>query len=110
MSRLIAVFLVLFAIESGTVIAQVSETSLHSRQLVHKVAPVYPDLAKRTHLSGVVKLQATIATNGSVTSIRVVGGNPVFVQAAQDAVAKWKYAPAPDETSALVELDFNTPN
>jgi len=110
MNRLILVLLVLFAVESSTVTAQDSETSLLRRQLVHKVAPVYPDLAKRTHLSGVVKLQATIATNGSVTSIKVVGGNPVFVQAAQDAVAKWKYAPAPDETNALVELDFHTPN
>ena len=110
MGRLIVVLLALFAVESSAATAQDLEPSQHSRQLVQKVAPVYPNLAKRTHLCGVVKLRATIAPNGSVKSIELVGGNPVFVQAAQEAVAKWRYAPAPNETRQLVELEFNTPH
>jgi len=65
---------------------------------VQQVAPVYPDLAKRMQISGVVKLRAAIAPNGSVKWIEPVGGNPVLLKAAQEAVANWKYAPAPDET------------
>jgi TonB family protein len=80
------------------------------RQLIHKIAPVYPDLAKRIHLSGAVKLRAIIAPDGSVKSVELVGGNPVFIQAAQEAVTKWKYAPAPAETRQTVELDFKTPH
>jgi TonB family protein len=110
MGRLIVVLLVLSMSGASCAFAQDSESSLHNRQLVQKIAPVYPDLAKRVHLSGVVKLRATIAPNGSVKSIELVGGNPVFIQAAQDAVAKWRYAPAPDETRQVVELDFKTPH
>ncbi len=90
--------------------AQDAVSSLHQRQIVHKVAPVYPDLAVRTHLSGVVKLQATIAPDGSVKLIKVVGGNPVFIRAAQNAVANWKYTSAPDETHESIELVFQTPH
>jgi hypothetical protein len=41
--------------------------------------------------------------------IEPVGGNPVLLKAAQEAVGNWKYAPAPDETQALIELRFNAP-
>ncbi|MFZ1919580.1 MAG: energy transducer TonB [Terriglobales bacterium] len=109
MRRLIVVLLVLFTLEVNAATAQDSEPSRHSRQVIQKIAPVYPDLAKHTHLSGVVRLRATIASNGSVKSIELIGGNPVFVQSAQDAVTKWKYAPAPAETRELIELEFNLP-
>jgi len=110
MRRRIVFLLVLLTLEVGTASAQDSEPNPHTRQIVHKTAPVYPDLAKRTHLSGVVRLRATIAPNGSVKSVELIGGNPVFVQSAQDAVTKWKYAPAPAETRESIELDFNTPH
>jgi len=82
-------------------------TPQQARKVVLKVSPAYPDLAKRMHLSGVVKLRATIAPNGLVKLVEPVGGNPVLVKAAQDAVSNWKYAPAPDETRELVELRFD---
>jgi TonB family protein len=83
-------------------------TPQQARKVVLRVNPAYPDLARRMHLSGIVKLRATIAPNGSVKSISPVGGNPVLVKAAQDAVTNWKFAPAPDETQELVELRFDT--
>jgi TonB family protein len=110
MGRRIVVLVLLFTLAVCAATAQDSEPSRRSRQVVQKIAPVYPDLAKHTHISGVVKLRATIAPNGSVKSIELVGGNPVFVQAAQDAVTKWKYAPAPAETREFVELEFNMPH
>jgi len=101
--RLIVVFLVLM-VAASAVSAQDSDTS---REVERKVAPIYPDLARRLHISGVVKLRATIAPNGSVKLIEPMGGNPVLLKAAQEAVANWKYAPAHDETRELIELRFN---
>jgi len=100
-------FLLLLAVAASAAPAQDSDTSQHGRKVVHQVAPVYPDLAKRLQISGVVKLRATIAPNGSVKLIEPVGGNPVLLKAAQEAVTNWKYAPAHDETRELIELRFN---
>ena len=75
---------------------------------MYKLAPVYPELAKRMQISGVVKLRATVAPKGSIKSIEPVGGNLVLIKAAQDAVKDWKYAPAPAETQELIEIRFNT--
>jgi len=83
-------------------------TPPQARKVVVKVNPAYPDLARRMHLSGIVKLRATIAPNGSVKSIKPVGGNPVLVKAAQDAVSTWKFASGPDETEEMLELRFDT--
>ena len=86
--------------------AQDSDASFQARKVVYKVSPVYPDLAKRNRISGVVKLRATIAPNGSVSAVEPAGGNPVLLKAAQDAVGNWKFAPGPDETQELIELRF----
>jgi len=107
--RLIVFLLVLLAV-SSVASAQDSETSRQARELVHRAAPIYPELARRLQMSGVVKLRATIAPNGSVKSIEPVGGNPVLMKSAQEAVTNWKYAPAPTETRELIELRFNTPH
>ena len=86
--------------------AQDSDASQQVRKVVRKVTPVYPDLARRNQIFGAVKLRATIAPNGSVRLIEPVGGNPVLLRAAQDAVGNWKFAPGPDETRELIELRF----
>ncbi|HWY56679.1 MAG TPA: energy transducer TonB [Terriglobales bacterium] len=78
------------------------------RKLLTKVAPAYPELARRTNLHGVVKLMVVVAPDGKVTSTEVVGGNPVLVQAAVDAVRKWRYEAAAEQTHRVVELRFDT--
>jgi TonB family protein len=75
--------------------------------VVDKVAPVYPDLAKRMHITGVVKLEVVVRANGSVRTTKVVGGNPVLIQSATDAVRKWKFETASEETTGVVELMFD---
>ncbi len=103
--RLIVVFLLL-TLAASAVSAQDSDTS---REVERKVAPIYPDLARRPRISGVVKLRATIAPSDSVKLVEPVGGNPVLLKAAQEAVANWKYVPAPDGTQSSIELRFNAP-
>jgi TonB family protein len=78
------------------------------RKVVTRVAPVYPDLARKLKLRGVVKLIVVIAPDGKVKSTEVMGGNPVLTQAAVEAVRGWRYEPAPEQTHGVVELRFDS--
>jgi TonB family protein len=75
-----------------------------------KTAPVYPELARRMNVSGKVKIEVIITPDGHVRSTRVVGGHPLLVQACQDAVKEWKFLPAPEETTQIIEFDFRGAN
>jgi TonB family protein len=81
-------------------------SSSSERKVSSRVPPVYPELAKKMHIHGVVKVEATVRPNGSVKSSRVLGGSPVLVEAAQDAVSKWKFEPAQSETTEIVQVGF----
>jgi membrane protein involved in colicin uptake len=57
------------------------------------------------NLAGTVKVLAVVAPDGSVTRVEPVGGSPILVQAAESAIAKWKYVPG-TESKEPVELHF----
>jgi len=76
------------------------------RKTVSQVQPVYPPVARKIHLTGIVKLVATVAPDGSVVRTEVVGGSPALVQSAVDAVAKSKWQVGPEETKELIEVRF----
>ena len=80
------------------------------RKIRAKVPPVYPDIARRMKLSGVVRLQVVISPKGSVTETKVIGGHPILVTAAVDAVKKWKFDPASSETTGILEINFDPGN
>jgi TonB family protein len=77
------------------------------RKTKTKVAPVYPELARRMNITGVVKLQITVSANGSVKNAKLVGGHPVLACAALDAVKKWHFETGPQETTGIVEFRFD---
>jgi TonB family protein len=77
-----------------------------ARSVVYKVAPVYPEIAKRNSVKGVVKLEVVVSPNGSVKSAKVLGGSPLLIESACEATRKWKFAPAPEETTEVVRLEF----
>ena len=62
-------------------------------QLISRVEPRYPPLAMQIHLEGTVRLHAIISREGSISSLEVVSGHPLLVQAALDAVRQWRYHP-----------------
>lgn len=76
------------------------------RKVKTRVEPTYPALAKTLHLSGMVKIQVTIAPNGTIKSTKVIGGHPVLVQAALQALEKWKFEPANEETTGIIPFKF----
>jgi protein TonB len=75
------------------------------RKAIQSPAPAYPPFARNIRLTGTVKVKAIVSPDGQVKQVEVVGGHPLFVDAAVDAVKKWKYAPAKTETS--IELEFH---
>jgi len=79
------------------------------RKVTKRVTPVYPLLAQQGRLTGTVKLNLVVSPDGSVKSLRTVGGNPVLVTAAESAVKQWKYEPSKKETSETVAVKFDGP-
>jgi len=77
-----------------------------TRKVKSQVAPAYPDLARRMSISGVVKVEITVAANGTVKSAKLVGGHPVLANAVLDAVKKWRYEASKDESTGLVVFRF----
>jgi TonB family protein len=71
-----------------------------------KVAPTYPELARRMNITGTVKVLVTVSASGTLKDTKVVGGNPLLVNAAMDALKKWKFEPADAESSGTVEFKF----
>ena len=61
--------------------------------LLEKVDPVYPPIAKTARIQGSVVLAVEIDKEGAVTSVKVVSGPPMLVTAATDAVKQWRYRP-----------------
>src|SRR5690242_17441747 len=78
-----------------------------SRVAKVKVAPEYPELARSLRLKGSVRLQLLVTQEGRVRDVTVLGGNPVLAKAAEDAVRKWRYEPAQEESTVVVKLDFD---
>ncbi len=76
------------------------------RKVISKVQPAYPQLARQLNLSGTVKVAVVIAANGVVKAVKPLGGHPLLIQSASDAVRKWRYAPGPEQT-VIVEFQFH---
>src|SRR5919108_3561309 len=78
-----------------------------SRKALNNPTPVYPETARQFRLSGVVKVQVVIAPDGQIKDVKVIGGHPLLVNAVQDTLKNWKYAPASGETAISLEFSFH---
>ena len=99
------------AVALAGVVATFTTVSAHAqealgRKVKSRISPAYPEIARKMALTGVVKLEVTVAPNGSVKDTKVIGGNPILVNAAIDAVKKWRYEPGNDESVGVVEFKF----
>lgn len=72
-----------------------------------KVQPEYPELARQMNMKGSVRVQLLVAADGHLKETKVLGGNPVLVQASLAALKKWKYEPGKSETTIVVKFDFD---
>lgn len=102
-----AVLLLASTLGAGTYAqAQKGDTDEGKRKVKSRVVPEYPELARRMNLSGRVKIEVVIGPDGRVLKTRVIGGHPLLVNPSVQAVAKWRFVPAAEETTQVVEFDF----
>ncbi len=84
---------------------------LAEADLLHKVQPVYPPLARQARIQGAVELRAIIGKTGAIENLVVVRGHPMLVPAAVEAVKKWRYRPyllnnQPIEVETAITVNF----
>ena len=104
---LTAVLLVLFGVLILVPVSFGQQQTEGTRRILNRVTPQYPEMARSMNLKGNVKAEAVVEPNGVVKSVEVKGGHPVLVRAAQDAIYKWKWAPAARETREPIEVRFD---
>jgi len=99
-----------FLVRIGAVLAvialAISAHAAEDRAVKTRVAPVYPELAKRMRISGVVKIEATVSADGKVTAVKALSGSGALATAAEEAVSKWRYVPAPEASTVDVDVNF----
>jgi periplasmic protein TonB len=61
--------------------------------LIRKVMPVYPPLAKSARVQGTVEFTAIIGKDGTIRQLQLMRGHPLLVNAAREAVQQWRYRP-----------------
>lgn len=76
------------------------------RKIRKSVPAAYPELARKNNIHGMVRLQIVITPDGKVKETKVLGGNPVLVDAFVQAVLKWEYEPAPRSSTIVVMGEF----
>jgi TonB family protein len=87
------------------------QLSPSSAQVVSRVDPSYPLLAKQMKVQGAVILEALISKNGSIQDIQVLSGPAILSEAAREAVKQWHFKPyyqsgRPVETEARITVNF----
>jgi protein TonB len=80
--------------------------------LIRKVQPTYPALARSARIQGAVMLQAVISRQGTIENLIVLTGHPMLVPAAIDAVRQWHYRPyilnnEPVEVETQITVNFS---
>jgi TonB family protein len=98
-------------VASGTPSVAIAQSDLEPMRVLKTIAPVYPAIARIRRLSGSVVVQVTVGKDGKAHSPKLVSGQPVFRDAAFDAVNQWKFKPAmlngqPIDQTTEIKMDF----
>ena len=79
--------------------------------LIRRVEPTYPPLARSARIQGSVVLVAVINKAGTIDNLHAVSGHPMLVPAVVDAVSQWRYRPyilnsEPIEVETQITVNF----
>jgi|SRR5438093_284177 len=77
------------------------------RKVTKRVPPVYSEIAKQARLTGTVRILLTVAPDGTVKSLKTLGGNAVLASSAEAAAKQWKFEPVKKETNETVAFKFD---
>ena|SRR5438128_2423389 len=84
--------------------------SLHAEEERHakkRVAPVYPELAKKMHISGAVRMELNVDPEGEVKDVTVLKGHALLRDAAVSAAKQWVFTKTSTKSVEVIELDFH---
>jgi protein TonB len=81
-------------------------------KVIYQPKPVYPPLARQVRVQGTVRLEALINKEGAIQNLTVLGGHPLLIPAAIEAVQRWRYQPTllsgePVEVVTTIEVKFS---
>lgn len=107
--NMVSLVLVLFTMTVAFVPAGFAQNTM-DRKVKSRVTPTYPDIARKMGITGNVRLQLVVSPSGEVKETKVIGGHPILVNAAVDAVKKWKFETASAESTGTVEFRFDPGN
>jgi periplasmic protein TonB len=79
--------------------------------LLHRVEPEYPAIAKQAGIQGTVVIRAFISREGTIERTQLLSGHPLLAHAALDAVRRWRYRPyylngEPVEVETQITVNF----
>ena len=82
------------------------------QHVAHRVAPVYPPIAKAARIQGTIVFQVRVGVSGNIESTTVVSGPAMLQQAAIDCVKHWTFQPferdgKPAPASGQISIDFS---
>jgi len=83
---------------------------VEAARAISRPMPDYPPLARMARIQGTVRLEAVISTDGRIQNLRVLAGHPLLVNAALEAVARWRYQPTllnGEPVEVVTEIDVN---
>jgi len=80
--------------------------------LIRKITPVYPQMAKQARIQGVVRFTAIIGKDGTIQNLQLITGHPLLIEAARQAVQQWQYKPTqlngePVEVVTQIDVNFS---
>jgi periplasmic protein TonB len=86
-------------------------STLAEANILHKVQPIYPPIARQAGVHGAVELRAIISKSGTIENLVVVSGHPMLVKSAIEAVRQWRYRPyllnnEPVEVETNITVNF----
>ena len=67
--------------------------NVQNANLISKVDPLYPPLARQARIQGTVRFNTTIGIDGHVQNLQLVSGHPLLAAAATQAAQQWIYKP-----------------
>jgi protein TonB len=84
--------------------------NVQAANLIKKITPVYPALAKSARIQGTVRFTAIIGKDGTIQNLQLVSGHPMLVQSATEAVKQWVYRPTllnDEPVEVITQIDVN---
>jgi protein TonB len=103
---------ILPAARPASTVAPLRISHMSEGNLIRRVEPGYPALARSARIQGTVVLQAVISKDGSIETLRLISGHPMLAPAAIEAVKQWRYRPyilnnEPVEVETQITVNFS---